>query len=148
MNDGPAFAERAAEDELATRVAETLYAKDRAAQMLGIRVRTVRRGYAVVAMTVREDMLNALESCHGGILFALADTAFGYACNAGNDVYVALQCAISFTAPARLGDELFAEAVQRMQGGRTGTYDVTISGTDGIVLALFRGTNYRVSAIP
>jgi acyl-CoA thioesterase len=144
MRDGQASAEGTVRDDVATRVAEALYAKDCAAQMLGIKLRTVRRGYAELSMTVREDMLNAIDLCHGGILFTFADTAFGYACNASSEVNVALQCAISFTAPARLGDELVAEAVQRAQGGRTGTYDVTISGANGAVLALFRGTNYRI----
>ncbi|MGP6157901.1 MAG: hydroxyphenylacetyl-CoA thioesterase PaaI [Vulcanimicrobiaceae bacterium] len=146
MNDGTASAERVADDELANRVAEAMYAKDRTAHLLGIRLRAVRRGYSELTMSVREDMLNSYDLCHGGILFTLADTAFAYACNASNERNVALQCAISFTTSARLGDELVAVAVQRVQGGRTGTYDVTISGADGAVLALFRGTNYRLRA--
>ncbi|MFY9780861.1 MAG: hydroxyphenylacetyl-CoA thioesterase PaaI [Candidatus Baltobacteraceae bacterium] len=139
MNDGTA------EAELAGRVSAAMYAKDRAAQMLGIQLRTVRHGYAELTMTVREDMLNVHGLCHGGLVFALADTAFGYACHTRNQANVALQGAISFTAPARLGDELIAVAEQRAQGGRTGTYDVTIGLADGTVLALFRGTNYRVN---
>ena len=111
MNDGTA------EAELAGRVSAAMYAKDRAAQMLGIQLRTVRHGYAELTMTVREDMLNVHGLCHGGLVFALADTAFGYACHTRNQANVALQGAISFTAPARLGDELIAVAEQRAQGG-------------------------------
>jgi acyl-CoA thioesterase len=146
MNDGTVSAGAAAEEELARRVSAAMYAKDRAARMMGITLRVVRHGYCEAAMTVREDMLNAQNLCHGGMLFTLADTAFGYACNSRNQANVALQCAISFAAPARLGDELIAIAERRVQGGRTGTYDVTLSKADGSVIALFRGTNYRVNA--
>ena len=111
MNDGTA------EAGLAGRVSAAMYAKDRAAQMLGIQLRTVRHGYAELTMTVREDMLNVHGLCHGGLVFALADTAFGYACHTRNQANVALQGAISFTAPARLGDELIAVA-ERARAGR------------------------------
>jgi acyl-CoA thioesterase len=132
-------------DALARRVAEAMYARDRAAQMLGIEVVAMSTGYAKCSMTVREDMLNGHDICHGGILFALADTAFAYACNSRNERTVALAASISFAAPAHAGERLSAVAEERAAGGRTGTYDVTVSAPDGAPLALFRGTAYRVS---
>lgn len=143
MNEGPASAEGATQDELARRVCDALHARNRAARALGIVVRDVRRGYAEVALTVRDEMLNAQDLCHGGVLFTLADVAFNYASASLNEASVALQCSITFAVPARAGEELLAIAVQRVQGGRTGTYDVTVSSSDGSLLALFRGTNYR-----
>ncbi len=132
-------------DALAARVAASLYARDRAAQSLGITVVEARSGFARVAMRVRDDMLNGHDTAHGGFIFALADTAFAYACNSRNERTVALACSISFAAPARAGDDLTAVAEERSAGGRTGTYDVTVTGPEGAVLALFRGTSYRVS---
>lgn len=132
-------------EALAQRVREAMYARDRAAQMLGIEVAEIAAGQATCTMTVREDMLNGHDICHGGIVFTLADTAFAYACNSRNERAVALQCSISFAAPARVGERLSAVAEERVAGGRTGTYDVTVFGPDGATIALFRGTNYRVS---
>jgi acyl-CoA thioesterase len=128
------------------RIAAAMYARDRVAQALGIDVDETRVGYARCSMTVAEAMLNGHDLCHGGYLFLLADTAFAYACNARNDVNVALNASIAFNAPARVGDRLVAVAEERAQGNRTGTFDVTVSGLDGAVLALFRGTSYRVNA--
>jgi acyl-CoA thioesterase len=134
------------EDELAARVVAAMYARDRAAQTLGIELLETGAGFARVAFTVREEMLNAHDSAHGGYIFALADSAFAYACNSRNDACVALQCSISFAAPARAGMRLVATARERALGGRTGTYDVEVTAEDGGVLAFFRGTSYRVSA--
>ncbi len=143
MNEPAGAAEN--EAALAARVAAAMFARDRAARMLGIEVSEIEAGRATCTMTVREDMLNGHDICHGGIVFTLADTAFAYACNSRNERTVALQCSISFAAPARAGERLTALAEERVAGGRTGTYDVTVSTTGGTPIALFRGTSYRVS---
>ncbi len=132
------------DEALAARVAAAMFERDRAAQATGIEILEVRAGFARLAFTVREDMLNGHDLCHGGFIFTLADTAFAYACNSHNDVNVALQCSISFATAARLGERLFATAQERVLGGRTGTYDGEVSREDGSVVALFRGTSYRI----
>ena len=83
-----------------------MYERDAAARSLGIEIVEVRPGYARVAFVVRDDMLNGHAICHGGFVFALADTAFAYACNGRNQVNVALQCSISFAAPSHAGTRL------------------------------------------
>jgi len=128
------------------RVVAAMYARDRVARALAITLEEVRAGYARCAMTVREDMLNGHDIAHGGYVFILADTAFAYACNSRNNVNVALQCSIAFNAPARNGDQLVATCEERTKSNRTGTYDVTVAGPDGTILALFRGTSYQVGA--
>jgi acyl-CoA thioesterase len=133
-----------AADALAARARDAMYARDRATQMLGIEIVEVRAGFARVAFTIRDDMLNGHDVAHGGLLFTLADSAFAYACNSRNDATVALQGSISFAAPARLGERVEAVARERTLGGRTGTYDVEVTGPSGTV-ALFRGVSYRVS---
>jgi acyl-CoA thioesterase len=122
---------------------DAMYARDRAAQALGITVAEIGPGSASCRMTVREDMLNGHGTCHGGLTFVLADTAFAYACNACNRATVALGAQITFLAPARLGDELIATASERSRSGRTGAYDVEIRRVDGTLLALFRGNAYE-----
>ena len=64
---------------LAARCAEAMYARDRASQGLGIEVVRVDAGEAVLTMRVRDDMIQGHGSCHGGFIFALADSAFAFA---------------------------------------------------------------------
>ncbi len=123
-----------------------MYARDRVARELRISVDEVRFGYARCSMSVTDAMLNGHDLCHGGYLFLLADTAFAYACNARNDVNVALSCTISYNAPAHPGDCLVAVAQERVKGNRTGTYDVTVASPSGAIHALFRGTSYQLKA--
>ena len=127
----------------ADAVGSGMYARDRAAQDLGIAVERIQPGGAVCRMTVREDMVQGHGTCHGGILFTLADTAFAYACNAYNRVTVALNAEIAFLAPARLGEVLTATACERSRTGRTGVYDVEVRSGEGALVALFRGTSYE-----
>lgn len=93
-------------------------------------------------MTVRQDMVNGHGSCHGGFLATLADSAFAFACNTYGQVTVASGFDITFVAPARLGDVLVANAVERARFGRSGLYDVTVScrrEDANVVIAEFRG---------
>ncbi len=130
---------------LAEAVAEAMWSRDRAAQALGLRIDSVGPGRATLSMPVRSDMVNGHHICHGGLIFALADTAFAYACNAYNRNTVASGCNIDFVAPGKEGDTLQAEAVERSLSGRTGVYDVTVRDGAGRTVALFRGKSYRIA---
>ncbi|MBS0544342.1 MAG: hydroxyphenylacetyl-CoA thioesterase PaaI [Proteobacteria bacterium] len=130
---------------LAEAVAAAMWSRDRAAQALGIRIDSVGPGHATLSMPVRGDMVNGHHICHGGLIFALADTAFAYACNAYNRNTVASGCNIDFVAPGKEGDTLQAEAVERSLSGRTGVYDVTVRDSAGRTVALFRGKSYRIA---
>jgi acyl-CoA thioesterase len=134
----------AAAQRLAEAVAEDMYSRDHAAQALGIAVEAMQPGIARLAMTVRGDMLNGHDMCHGGMIFTLADTAFAYACNSYNHVAVAQTAQVTFCAPARKGDRLTATAEERHQAGRTGVYDVRVVDQAGKTVALFRGNSYRL----
>lgn len=129
---------------LAERVAETMYSRDRASQGLGMRIVRVGPGLAELTMSVRNDMLNGHAICHGGFIFALADSAFAFACNSYNLTTVASGCAIDFMAPAREGDVLTAMARERSASGRTGVYDIEVNNQRGETIALFRGKSYRI----
>jgi acyl-CoA thioesterase len=131
----------------AQRVAEAvtaaMWADDKASQALGMCVDAVGPGRAVVSMTIRPDMTNGHGIGHGGFTFALADTAFAFACNSYDRRTVAARCDIAFLAPVREGDALVAEAVERHRAGRNGIYDITVRRGDEVV-AEFRGTSREV----
>ena len=119
--------------ERARRSAEAMWAGDRASQSLGMRIVDVGPGRAVLEMTVREDMVNGHAIGHGGLTFALADSAFAFACNSHNRSTVAAGAEIRFLAPTRLGDVLVAEAVERVREGRDGVCEVTVRCGDTVV---------------
>jgi acyl-CoA thioesterase len=127
----------------AAAAAAALFARDTAAQSLGMRIAAVSPGRARVTMGVRADMLNGHGSCHGGLIFALADTAFAFACNSHNERTVAAAASIDFLAAAQRGDELSAEAQELWRSRRSGIYEVTVSNQDGARVALFRGRSHR-----
>ncbi|WP_119168336.1 hydroxyphenylacetyl-CoA thioesterase PaaI [Algihabitans albus] len=124
---------------LAEICATAMFAKDQAARHLGITVEAVGPGTAKLVMTVDERMINGHAICHGGLIFTLADTAFAYACNAYNRTTVAQHCSVTFLAPAKLGNRLSAEAVERTRAGRNGIYDIRVTDQDGTLIAEFRG---------
>ena len=101
----------AAAQALAARVADAMFASDRASRALGMRIESVGPGRAEMSMAVREDMLNGHAICHGGFIFLLADSTFAFACNSYNRNTVAQGCAIDYLAPAHAGDVLHASAV-------------------------------------
>lgn len=131
-------------EELAGIVAEAMYKRDATANHLGIVIEETRPGYARAHMKIRDFMLNSHGTCHGGMLFAFADTAFAYACNSYNENTVASGCTIDFLAPTHAGDTLTAVAIERSRAGRTGIYDVDISDQRGNVVAVFRGRSHRI----
>ncbi len=129
---------------LAETVAERMFARDPASQGLGMRISSVMPGRCEIVMRVRSDMLNGHAICHGGFIFALADSAFAFACNSYNLTTVASGCAIDFLAPARDGDTLTVLAHERSASGRTGVYDIEVTNQRGEKIALFRGKSYRI----
>jgi acyl-CoA thioesterase len=127
-------------DDLARRSAEAMWAGDAASKWLGMRILDVGPGTAVVGMTVRADMINGWDLCHGGLIAALADSAFAFACNSRGVVTVASGFDVSFLEVGRLGDELVARAEEKALRGRSGIYDVTVTrSSDGVVIAELRG---------
>ncbi|WP_434810815.1 hydroxyphenylacetyl-CoA thioesterase PaaI [Microbacterium sp. bgisy189] len=112
---------------------------DAASAVLGMRIERDEPGIAVVSMTVRADMLNGFAITHGGLVFALADTAFAVACNEDDKVTVAAGADITFLRSTGEGDVLTATARRRIRSGRTGLYDVTVTDAAGEIVAEFRG---------
>lgn len=128
----------------AAEVAAAMLAREGTGPSWGIEIEAAGEGYARVRMTVRADMLNGHGLAHGGMIFALADSAFAYACNSRNVASVAAQASIVFVAPANAGDVLIAEASERALVGRTGTYAVSVRTADGRAIADFHGMSRTI----
>ena len=105
----------------------------------GIAIEEAREGYARIRMTLTAAMLNGHGIAHGGMVFALADTAFAYACNSRNVRTVAAQASIVFLDQAKEGEVLVAEAQEQALVGRSGVYNVSVRSADGRAVAEFQG---------
>ena len=133
-------------EETAKAAGAAMYAADLASQRLGIEITEIGPGRATAVMRITETMINGHDVAHGGYVFLLADTAFAFACNSYGDNTLAAGAEISFVAPVRLGDELVADAVERIRYGKSGLYDVTVRrSSDGAVVAEFRGRSRTVA---
>lgn len=122
---------------------ETMMASDAASRLLGIELLDYGEGWARARLTVRDDMVNGHGTCHGGVIFSLADTAFACACNSWGPVTVAAGADITFVAPGRRGDVLTAQARVRARYGRSGVYDVTVTRGEQVI-AEFRGRSHAM----
>ena len=134
--------------QMADRVREGLFANDRASKAMGMQVLDVTPGQATVSMVVRPDMLNGHDTCHGGIIATLADSAFAFACNSHGEMTVASGFSIDLVAPALLGDVLTARCTEVAKAGRTGVYDTDVSNQRGERIAVFRGRSHTVKGKP
>ena len=126
-------------DQLANRVAQTMLAEEGTGPAWGIVIEEARHRYARVSMLVRKDMLNGHGIAHGGMIFALADSAFAYVCNGGNHASVAAQASVVFLDKDAEGETLFAEANEVAREGRAGVTHVSVRTADGRAIAEFTG---------
>lgn len=130
--------------ERAERSAQAMWATDTASQEMGMQIDRISPGEAVLSMRVRPHHLNGHRICHGGFIFALADSAFAFACNTYNQVTVAQENQITFLSPGRPDEHLTATAREQARPGRSGVYDVTVTGEDGRTVALMRGLSRTI----
>ncbi|HYG28966.1 MAG TPA: hydroxyphenylacetyl-CoA thioesterase PaaI [Allosphingosinicella sp.] len=128
----------------ADKVARAMLAAEGTGPAWGLEIEEAREGYARVRMAVTAAMLNGHGTAHGGLIFALADSAFAYACNGRNLRSVAAQASIVYLEPAREGDLLIAEAEERALVGRSGVYQVAVRSGDGRPIAEFTGFSRSV----
>lgn len=131
--------------ERAEKSAQAMWANDNASSWLGMELIEVDEGHAILSLTVEKHHTNGHGICHGGITFALADSAFAFACNSRNQSTVAQHNVISYTAPAKIGERLTATATEVSLNGRSGIYDVKVTNTDGQVVAELRGFSRAIN---
>ena len=130
--------------EIANAVGVGMMAQDNASRALGMRLTHISPGAAHIDMTVRPDMLNGHNTCHGGVITTLADSAFAFACNSYNELTVAAGLSVDFVAPAFEGDVLTARAIEVSLQARTGVYDVMVYNQNAVCIAVFRGRSHRI----
>jgi len=130
--------------QLAEACSTALWQRDVASRHLGMALVHSAPGQAVITMTVQDFMLQGHNTCHGGYLFTLADSAFAFACNTYNAATVASGCSIDYVAPAFADDVLTARAEERSRSGRTGNYAVNIYNQEERLIAIFHGRSYRI----
>ena len=126
-------------NELARRVAQHMLAAEGTGPAWGLKLEEAREDYARVSMVVRPDMLNGHGFAHGGIIFALADSAFAYVCNGANHASMAAQASIVFLDKVREGETLIAEATEVAREGGAGVTRVAVRAGDGRAVAEFTG---------
>ena len=134
--------------QIAEAARDAMWKDDRASRGLGMVIAAVGPGSATVTMTVRPDMLNGFDICHGGLIATLADTAFAFACNAYNELTVAAGFDVNIVAAARGGDLLTARATEVSRTGRTGVYDIAVTNQRGDAVAVFRGRSFTMKGKP
>ena len=115
--------------------ARRVFGKTPFTSLVGCEIDAVGEGYARCSLALAPEHMNALGKPMGGVVFTLADYAFGVASNFDRDVYVSASADIHFTAPAR-GERLIAEAREIRSDDRTCLFDVRVTDELGTLAAL------------
>ncbi len=131
--------------ERAQKSAEIMWSQDNASSWLGMELVDVDEGSAMLTLTVADHHCNGHGTCHGGVSFALADSAFAFACNSRNVATVAQSNSVTYLCPAQSGDVLTATAREVSLVGRSGIYDVQVTNQSDQVIALFRGGSRSIN---
>lgn len=129
--------------EIAEKTVQKMYENDAFSRWMGIEIETIVPGSVRLKMPVRKEMLNGFGVCHGGITFAFADSALAFACNSHGRLSLLLDASISYPAPVKENDLLFADVREESLGNNTAIYLITITREDGRKVAIFKGTVFR-----
>jgi len=130
-------------DILAQQVVARMMQTDYFSQWMGVQILGVAEGYSKIQIKLRKEMLNGFGIAHGGITFALADSAFAFACNSDGKITVALDVSISFPKAGKEGDTFIAEAKQVNKTNKTGLYLIEVKNQHNELVALFKGTCFK-----
>ncbi|MBI5029703.1 MAG: hotdog fold thioesterase [Chloroflexi bacterium] len=117
--------------------------KDKFAASLGIKLVELREGYAKCETTVTDQMVNAHNIAHGAAIFTIADYAFAAACNSYGQTALALEVKINFLEAVQVGTKLIAEAKEESLSTRIGLYHLTVTDSNGKLVAAAQATAYR-----
>jgi LAO/AO transport system kinase len=132
-------------DEQARKRIADMAAHDPFVRSLGIECAGGGFGRAAVSLKVRKEHLNFNGTCHGGVIFALADTAFGLAANSHGAVAAGIDAHITYQVAVQAGDVLTANAIEITRSRRLGVYRVDVTRADGTPVSSFTGTVYVTS---
>ena len=133
-------------DEIARTGVERFAANDTGTASMNIELTEIAEGRVTARMTFPEDHLNGHGTGHGGAIYYLAITAFGYAANTRNQKGFGQNASINYLAPVYAGDVLTATAEVLHSTRRTGILDVSVYNQTGKLVAVMRGTAHVTSA--
>lgn len=122
-----------------------MLANDPFSRWMGVELVSISPNHCTLQMKVRPEMLNGFGVGHGGVTFALADSAFAFASNSTGRLSVAVENNIAYPNPVKEGDTLTAIASPQNVGNKLATYDVRVTNQNQEVVGIFRGTVYRTS---
>ena len=129
-------------------IVETMMAKDYFSQWLGLQILEITEGRCKLQMTIRKEMLNGHGTAHGGITYSFADSALAFASNSHGQRAVSIETSISHVKPLIENNVIIAEAIEESCSNKIGIYTIKIhKASDGITVALFKGTVYRTSKV-
>ncbi|QIG89753.1 hotdog fold thioesterase [Chryseobacterium sp. POL2] len=124
--------------------AQKLLNQDAFSQWMGVELLDAKENYCLITMPIKNEMINGLKTVHGGVTFALADSALAFSSNTKDDAAVALNCYINFMKAVRLGDVLTAESILLNETRKTAVYEISVKNQDDELMASFRGTVYKI----
>ncbi|MBS3739120.1 PaaI family thioesterase [Mesohalobacter halotolerans] len=129
---------------MSTEIPKKMLSLDPFSQWLGVEILDVKLGYCKLGLRIRQEMLNSMQKAHGGITYALADTAFGFASNTHGRFSVSIETSINHIEALHEGDYIIAETQLDINKNKLGFNYVNITCQDKIV-AIFKGVVYRTS---
>ncbi|MBI3993875.1 MAG: hotdog fold thioesterase [Candidatus Lambdaproteobacteria bacterium] len=109
-------------------------------RQMGMELVDAGLGYAVLRMTPGAAHMNFYGMLHGGVTFALADAAFGFACNSYGERSPAIGNYITFFRPGTAGEPLTATARRISASRKLATYHVEVTNAAGEMVATLSGT--------
>lgn len=127
--------------EIVTKMMDT----DTYSQWLGISILEVSEGYCKLQMTVRDEMCNGHGITHGGISYAISDSALAFASNGRGQKCVSIETSIAHIAPIFSGDILTVECSETNCSKSLGRYISRVYNQDQKLVAQFNGTVFRKS---
>lgn len=122
---------------------QAIFDNDTVMQNLGIKLDHYSHKAAQLSLTVTPAHTQGHGTCHGGVIFTLADGAFALACNSEMTA-VGQHCNISYIKPGKLGDTLTAKAIFKTPSGRSEIYDITVTNQNAEIIAEFRGVSRMI----
>jgi acyl-CoA thioesterase len=129
----------------ALKIARHMLDHDAFSRLLGVEIVEAEPGRSVLRLQVRNEMVNGFGVLHGGVTFALADSALAFAAGSHGRVSLALDNKITFVKTANSGDTITATAEEEHLGRQIGVYNISVRNQEDQTVALMRGTVFRTN---
>lgn len=123
-------------------IVELMLTNDHFSNWLGLEVIHLEKGKVNLKTTVKEEMLNGFEIAHGGIAYALGDSALAFSANAHGKKAVSVETSISHVQKVFLNDVLTTEVNEVSLNHKIGIYHIRVINQYDVEVAHFKGTVY------